>query len=522
MVTTFWHRHRTAILLSFIFVVALFFRLYHIHTIPFGLNNDAAWEGSAALDILRGNWQNYLPYAAEGWRGEGIVRIVVAMLIPIIGPTPLAIQLPTIIFGLVLLIPLYFLIRRLFSERLAFLTTFFVATSGWHITMSKSGWRAITVPLFATLFFWSVQEMLHQRKPVWSIISGVSLALSLYSYDAGRMIPFFALLLFLCWVATHQKPLQYHIKNIAILLVAFIITAAPMGYYAMFHWENFIGRSNFLFVGNAVAKSRSWKPIWDNVSATALLFTHRGNGNDFFVDAPLLDPPAKWLFPIGFVIALWYALRAKQRRFQFMLAWFFVSLVPPLLSVPNGNRAIGAIPTAFFFVSLGAVGIADFFAHALNKYRHLIRTLIVGFICVFTGATTFLLYLGPHHVELPGFYPETRVATDYIKTVLDTHDIYITDNFPRELLTYSFYRGGDPFIKNYTWFPQKESMLDITPNPNRGIVFVLLPTEDTMSFIDTLLTRFPHARRFLLPYTTSGVYRDAAIIVEVPQNSVRR
>lgn len=243
-------------------------------------------------------------------------------------------------------------------------------------------------------------------------------------------------------------------------------------------------------------------------------------GNDFFIDAPLLDPPVKWLSPIGFVIALWYAVRAKQRRFQFILAWFLVSLIPPLLSVPNGNRAIGTIPTVFFFVSLGAVAIADFFAHAVKKHRRLVQTLIIGFICIFTGGTTFILYLGPHRMELPGFYPETRVATDYIKSVLDTHDIYITDNFPRELLTYTLYRGGDPFIKNYTWFPQKESMLDITPNVNRGILFVLFPTEDNMHFTDQLLTRFPHARRFFLPYYTDVIYRYAAIVVEVPPNSL--
>jgi len=89
--------------LIFLLLLASFFRFYRLGEIPFGLNNDAAWEGSAA----------------QGWRGEGLLRLIVASFTLLLGPQPLAIKLPSAIWGWLTIVPLYFLVRHLFDQKLA-------------------------------------------------------------------------------------------------------------------------------------------------------------------------------------------------------------------------------------------------------------------------------------------------------------------------------------------------------------------------------------------------------------------
>ena len=100
--TNFKHfiiKHSEIIAITALAAVTLFFRFYKLSSIPFGLNNDAAWEGSAAYDILRRNITQYLPYAADGWRGEGIIRVFVAVFTIVLGNNPIAIRLASTVFS---------------------------------------------------------------------------------------------------------------------------------------------------------------------------------------------------------------------------------------------------------------------------------------------------------------------------------------------------------------------------------------------------------------------------------------
>lgn len=519
----FIQTHKSTILLFIVIAIALFFRLYHITTIPYGLNNDAAWEGSAALDILRGHWQNYLPYAAEGWRGEGIVRAMVAMIIPFTGPTPLAIEIPTILLGIALIIPLYFFIRGLFSESLALVTTFFVATSGWDIIMSKSGWRAISVPLVATIVCLSLWNVHKTKRLFWWFIAGLSLALSLYTYDAGRVILPFAIVISIYYAITHRGYLQKILTSnkqcmlgVWVALATFSLFSFPIVRYAIRNWDNFIGRSDYLFVGHTIASTDSWKPLWDNVIATISLFTFRGNGNDFFVDQPLLNAPTQWLLPIGIVIALWFGVMKKNKKYLFILLWGLTSLIPALASLPNGNRAIGTIPVVYFLAALAALTTAHWVSGLFKLYTKVIYILLVSICALITMAVTYTLYLGPHRLELPGFYPETRVVTDFVKSLPNTYSIYLSDNYPRELLTYYLYRDGDPFKKHYTWIEHPQDFLTIQRAPNEQLLFIMFANDNNEVVARSLLSHYSSAQKTYLWYHNDEIQRKAALVIRVP------
>ncbi len=520
-------KYNTLLIFSVIFLVAIFFRIYKLASIPYGLNNDAAWEGSAALNIIHGNIALYLPYAAEGWRGEGIIRAIVALFITMIGNNPIDIRLASVIFGIGLIIPLFFLIKHLFDTKLAAITSFFVAISGWQITMSKTGWRAITVPFFATTLFYFYFRGIKSKKVIDFIIAGIILSMgALYAYDAGRIILFFFIFWLIFSFFSIKNFFSVYRKQLSFLLISFLITSLPMAFYAFNNWQNFTSRSDFLFLGNQIQQAGNFSPLINNIVTAALTFNVTANGNDFFIFRPLVDTPVSWLIPIGFAICLWQICLKKSVNYFFIMSWFLFSMIPGILSAPNGNREIGTAPSVYFFAAVGIIFIIDL----LDRILHLGKKINIILLAVFllmSSLITYNLYLGKNRLELPGFYPETLVTTKYIKTIWNNYDIYITDNYPRELLTYYLYRNGqqDAFTKNYTWENNSLAFLNIPSSlgNTKGLAFFMFVNAFNEQTAKQLLQKYPIAQKFYLYYSNDNINRPASLVILVsPQTGLKK
>src|SRR6185436_4014903 len=76
----------------------------------------------------------------------------------------------------------------------------------------------------------------------------------------------------------------------------------------------------------------------------------RGNGNDFFLSEPLLEPLAAAVFVLGVMLALW---RWRDRASRFLLFGLVLSLMPGVLAVPNANRCITTLPFVYLLIALG-------------------------------------------------------------------------------------------------------------------------------------------------------------------------
>jgi hypothetical protein len=513
-------KHNTLLIFLIVLLVAIFFRVYKLTSIPYGLNNDAAWEGSAALNILHGNILTYFPYAAEGWRGEGIIRAIVALFIIIIGNNSIDIRLSSVIFGIGLIIPLFFLIKHLFDTKLATITSFFVAISGWHITMSKTGWRAIAVPFFATALFYFYFRGVASKKTINFIIAGVMLSIgALYTYDAGRIILFF----FIFWIVfsffSIKKFIIIYKKQLSLFSVSFLIISLPMIFYALSNWQNFTSRSDFLFIGSQIQQAGNIFPLIKNIIIATLTFNVAANGNDFFIFRPLVDAPVSWLIPIGFVICLWQIAFKRATNYFFIMLWFLFSMIPGILSAPNGNREIGAIPSVYFLAAVGIIFIVDLLGY-IQHFKEKIKIALLILFLLVSSLATYSLYLGKNRLELPGLYPETLVTTNYIKTIWNTYDVYLTDNYPRELLTYYLYRNSqrNAFTKNYIWLDTSSSFLDIpiSARSKKGLAFFMFANDFNEQTTQQLLQKYVNAKKIYLYYQNDNIYRPASLVLLVP------
>jgi Dolichyl-phosphate-mannose-protein mannosyltransferase len=507
-------------LICILLAVSLFFRLYKINDLPFGLNNDAAWEGSAAISILKGDMSQYIPYAVEGWRGEGIVRILVAFLTLFFGPDPITIRLSTTIFAFAIIFPLYYLIKLLFNRSLAFITTFFVAISGWNFVMSRSGWRAITVPLFSTLSFYYLFKGLRTKKLSDFGLSGVFLSITtFYTYDAGRILPFlYGVLIIFLFKKT--KSLILLKKYLVATLTAFCITSIPMLAWSFNNWDSYISRSKFLYETNLATNNQVFSQLVNNIKVTVGLFTYQANGNDFFINEPLIDKPVAYLIPLGIIIGLLHLYKGKRYEFCFMFTWLIFSLIPGVLSHPNGNRAIGSMPAVYFFAAVPIWSLINLQNIYLPKLKPLLGYITVSIVLLSCTYMTYIDYISSNRREIPGLYPETIVTTDYIKTIWDSYNIYITDNYPRETLTYLLYKNSkDPFLKNYKWFESSAEFRNIAnmQTHSKGQAFFMFSNQENEIVANELLKKSPKAEKHYIWYRNDNIKpRIASLVILIP------
>ncbi len=195
-----------------IFLVATFFRLWQLNDFPPGLFGDEATDGLDALDVLAGRGAIFFP---ANYGREGLHMWIVAAAFRLLGVTPLALRLPSVIAGIITALATYWLGRELARYHLrkavaspwlvtlaplvALAAALYTATSFWHVHFSRFGIRGVFTPMCAALAFAALWRALNAAEDgrggyAWAAISGLFLGLSLHFYTASRFYPIFLLL----------------------------------------------------------------------------------------------------------------------------------------------------------------------------------------------------------------------------------------------------------------------------------------------------------------------------------------
>lgn len=134
-------------ILIIILIIATFFRLYNITDLPPGLYPDEAMNGNNALESFK------IFYPENNGR-EGLFINIQAVFLKVLmalfnsTPEPWMLRLPSALFGILTVLGIYFLGKELFNKKIALLSSFFLATSFWHINFSRIGFRAIMASFF--------------------------------------------------------------------------------------------------------------------------------------------------------------------------------------------------------------------------------------------------------------------------------------------------------------------------------------------------------------------------------------
>ena len=487
-------------------------RLVHFSTVPPGMNHDAAFNGMYALHILQG--APYTPYVSAAWGRETLFMYLCAPLVAWFGNRPEAIQAAATIVGLVTLPIFYWFARLLVGPRLALIALALLAVNGWHELFSRVGWRMFMVPPFAMLALGGLWCGLARRRWGW-LLAGAGAAGAIYTYDAGRMVPPMLAVLWLLALLAERARWRELLLGAVVMATTFAIVGAPMLYYAATHPEQFIGRAAHL-------AGSSQEGVLGNLRVALTMFNYRGNGNDFFVNEPLLEPLVAVLFGVGFFVTL---SRWRGGAERFLLGGFALGLLPGILAVPNGNRCIIALPFAILFAANGLAALVDLGRALLPSPadRWAPAALLAAAIAI-AGVETYREFIGPSPRRIIGFAPEATAAGEYLRGFGHDYARYvIAEDWPEYTLAYLSYNGGGSPLENHYILGRR--LEDIEARINRygrkGLVFAtdLKPAGKTA--FERLSRLFAdHRSEPITNVRSGGAPVGMALIVE-PQHTAR-
>ncbi|MGH2599166.1 MAG: glycosyltransferase family 39 protein, partial [Dehalococcoidia bacterium] len=166
--------------LGIVLVTSTVLRLAWLGSIPAGLSHDETAKGYDAWSVLhtgRDQYGEWFPivFRAIGDQREALLPYLIVLSEAVLGPTDLAVRLPTALAGIALIGVLFLLGRELFDTRAGLIAAALLAVSPWHVQVSRLAFRAGLLPLATALGLWLFLVAL--RRPRLMLPAGLVLGL---------------------------------------------------------------------------------------------------------------------------------------------------------------------------------------------------------------------------------------------------------------------------------------------------------------------------------------------------------
>ena len=263
---------------------------------------------------------------------------------------------------------------------MGFLSAFLLATSFWHILISRTAFRANLAPLLLTASLWllvSAMKRADVRPFSWrAIIGGLLFGLGFYTYIAFRVAPF--LLLVIMALYPQRRNLW---RNLTAFVLATFITALPLGIHFLRTPSDFFGRTSEISV------FKSPNPVLStgiNIFKTAgmLHFSGDPNWRLNYSRRPELFWPVGILFLVGAWVADSENSARTENRFAaaFTLAWIVIAAIPVVLSnegMPHALRAILMLPPIIILSAWGGITLYQWLIPKVRQANALAAVFVI-------------------------------------------------------------------------------------------------------------------------------------------------
>ncbi len=398
---------KTIFILLTILVIAVFFRFWHLSSIPSGVYPDEAINGNQAISI-----PGKIFYPENNGR-EGLFVNLLYLSFSLFGISIWSLKFVSAAIGVLTVLGLYLLTKEVLritnyelriTNNIALLSSFFLAVSFWHVNFSRIAFRAILVPFCLVFLFYFLFRGFRTQKPPNFLLGGIFFGLGFHTYIAYRLsVALIIITLSLWWIFYRREGRQKkYLFHISCFMLSTIVIALPLGIYFLQNPQDFISRAT------GVSIFASDHPIKDFTKSLALhlaMFNIWGDNNwrHNISGKPILFWPVGILFLIGVIYSVWKVLRPRKSvnslqfiGYCFLLSWWFIMLLPGILTVegiPHALRAIGSQPPTFIFAGIGGylvwLKLKRFF---ILKPNPLTRFVVPIFLFILIGTFIFAQY----------------------------------------------------------------------------------------------------------------------------------
>ena len=353
-----WH----ALALGAIVLVGAVLRLRELDAIPREMGVDMPLIYENAREIMQGQFMIFCPrYPGR----ESLYHYLLAAHGALFGLSFFSIKLVSVLVGLATIPALYGLASCLYDRQVALVAAGFLAVSKWHVILSRSGYRAVTMPLAVVLVLLTTVRALRRGRGTDFALAGIAVGLGMYTYNAFFVVPptLAAALVIEIGLQGWQSWRRYRWGLVALALAALVVFL-PLGHYALEHPRTYLFR-----VASRVTSVEAPLPgdlvgvFASNLWRAAGMFNRRGDPV-FYINVPHqreLGAISGSLFIFGLACALWRWRRGHNAMLLVVLGGL---ILPTALAVafphevPTAVRASGTLAPVYLLVAPPLVFLA--------------------------------------------------------------------------------------------------------------------------------------------------------------------
>ena len=477
------------LLLLLIVLLAAFLRFYNLGSNPPSLTwDEAAWGYNAYSLGVDGKdeFGRFLPHDYLESFGDfkpPMYAYLDVLPVKFLGLNEFATRFPSALFGTLTVLLTFFLVKRIFnrkseidnhkSEKIALFSALFLAISPWHILLSRAAFEANVASFFIILGVWGFLASV-QNKKWYLIISAISFAFSMYTFNTARVVS--PLLVILLAVA-FRKVLLTMRKEVIVAAIIGLIIFLPTARFLLtpqaglrFQEVNIFSDINVVKTSNQeitndnnsifskVIHNRRLlysvdylQHYFDNLSPNFLFI--KGDGNPKF-STQTVGQMYIWdiiFFVGGFLILL----KRKESNWWLIPLWLLLGIVPAATAreTPHALRIEASLPTFQIIVAYGFVSFLTwvkklnlrFRNHDLRKASYIL--ILASYVLLFFN---FIYFYHDYFYHYPYEYSGEwqygyKDSINYASSVEKNYDyIQVTNALGRPYIYYLFYTKTDP------------------------------------------------------------------------------
>jgi 4-amino-4-deoxy-L-arabinose transferase-like glycosyltransferase len=498
-----------------VLAVGIILRFYQLGSVPYIMENDEGMVGIKAVSVLTGELKSMF----ETFGGYGTLHFfIMAIPVKLFGQTLFSIRLMTAIYGVISLFMIYLLAEKMFDRRVALVSTALLAVSHLHIQFSRVSPSASSLdPMLTTLALLLIFKGFQTRRSFDWACSGLVIGLGLYFYVGARVMFFIVAGFLILSVVFQRKSLWDNRKNIGVLVLVLLITAAPMILWAINHPDVFNARVNQVgifqngWVEANIAKTGDSIPkiLLLQLRDSFLMFFY--SHPEWFYQAlvPALGPITAIAFAFGLLVCM---TKVRESRYSLIFSWFWVTLITgQVLQVdpqPAAYRTLGIMPAVCMIAAIALVRIADGIFAQWPKIQKFAPVTLITMILILEGGWNVWNYFGVWGQEYAYGDSISRMQSligEYVGKQPEGTQVYIASSSSYWVAgsqTFDYQRKSTPFGE------VDLPMADLIPylHLNHKAVFIIPPDRGTE--ISVLKQAFPKGR--MVPkYLGSSLYFTA-------------
>lgn len=345
----------STVLLLGIMLLGGFYRLYQIDRIPLEMGCDLPHNYANIRLILRGEYPVFFPsYPGR----EGLLFYLSAPFCRLYGLNYTNMKIVTGLLGVLALPTFYLLGKELFNREVGLYAAFLLSVSSWAVILCRLGYRASLVPGVLALTLYFLVRALKSGRRWFYALAGFFLGLGMYTYSAYMMVPpLIAVILVALLFTRARRAVLARPRYAALLFVVALYVFIPLGRYAYDQPQTYGYRVVTRIAGDEPKVPTNIVPkLLENIRKTLLMLNYRGDNalSSNVPGARHLSLVTAVLFVLGLAYVLW---RWRQGGNALLVVTLLVMLLPSAMAlafpqeVPNGLRAIGALPAALVVAS---------------------------------------------------------------------------------------------------------------------------------------------------------------------------